>query len=167
MLIEKRSNFYFNIDFEIATKPKEETLSKTILENETKKDTVLFQNQLNVLLVEDNLVNMYLAKTLLKRIIPNATIFEAVDGNEAILLFQKEAINIILMDVQMPKKNGYDATIAIRNLEKEQHIPIIALTAGIMNGEKAKCIEVGMNDFLSKPIIQTELHHVIQRWIKH
>ena len=164
---DEGSNFYFNIDFEIAAKPKEETLSKTILDNETKKDAVLFQNQLNVLLVEDNLVNMYLAKTLLKRIIPNATIFEAVDGNEAILLFQKEAINIILMDVQMPKKNGYEATIAIRKLEKEQHIPIIALTAGIMNGEKAKCIEVGMNDFLSKPIIQTELHHVIQRWIKH
>lgn len=160
------SNFYFNIDFEIATKSKEEILDKKHLEKATKKDTELILSQLNVLLVEDNKVNMYLAKTLLKRLIPNATIFEAMDGDEAIALFKKEPITIILMDVQMPKKNGYEATVAIRSLENGQHIPIIALTAGIMNGEKTKCIEVGMNDFLSKPIIQTELNHVILRWIK-
>ena len=161
------SNFYFSINFEIATKSNEQTLNKINLVNEPQEDVVLSLNQLNVLLVEDNKVNMYLAKTLLKRAIPNATIFEAIDGNEAIELFQKESINIILMDVQMPKKNGYEATVAIRNLEKgNKHIPIIALTAGIMNGEKAKCIEVGMNDFLSKPIIQKEMDYVLQRWIK-
>ena len=160
------SNFYFNIDFEIATKSKEEILDKKHLEKATKKDTELILSELNVLLVEDNKVNMYLAKTLLKRLIPNANIFEAMDGDEAIALFKKEPITIILMDVQMPKKNGYEATVAIRSLENGQHIPIIALTAGIMNGEKTKCIEVGMNDFLSKPIIQTELNHVILRWIK-
>lgn len=160
------SNFYFNIDFEISSKSKEINLNAVNKEYESKASTVIFLNPLKVLLVEDNKVNMYLAKTLLKRLIPNATIYEASDGNEAIELFQKESINIILMDVQMPKKNGYEATIAIRNLEKGQNIPIIALTAGIMNGEKTKCIEVGMNDFLSKPIIQKELDYVLQRWIK-
>jgi CheY-like chemotaxis protein len=70
------------------------------------------------------------------------------------------------MDVQMPKKNGYEAAAAIRKLETSKRTPIIALTAGIMLGEKEKCLQVGMDDYLPKPILQNDLAIVLKKWIK-
>ncbi|WP_158727993.1 PAS domain S-box protein [Flavobacterium sp. I-STPA6A] len=119
-----------------------------------------------VLIVEDNKINMLLAKTLVKRIISNCQIFEAKDGNEAVELYEKERPDVILMDIQMPNKNGYEATDEIRKFENSQDIPIIAITAGIMAGDKEKCFEAGMNDYLPKPIIQTDLERVLQAWLK-
>ncbi len=119
-----------------------------------------------VLIVEDNKINMLLAKTLVKRIISNCQIFEAKDGNEAVELYEKERPDVILMDIQMPNKNGYEATDEIRKFENSQDIPIIAITAGIMVGDKEKCFEAGMNDYLPKPIIQTDLERVLQAWLK-
>jgi CheY-like chemotaxis protein len=109
---------------------------------------------------------MLLAKTLVKRIISNCQIFEAKDGNEAVLLYDKERPDVILMDIQMPNKNGYEATNEIRKFKNSQDIPIIAITAGIMVGDKEKCFEAGMNDYLPKPIIQTDLERVLQAWLK-
>ena len=109
---------------------------------------------------------MFLAKTLVKRILPNCTILEANDGEEAIEQFKKEKLDIILMDVQMPVMNGYEATAEIRKITQTDTIPIIALTAGIMLGEKEKCLEAGMNDYISKPIIQKELEEIIVKWVK-
>ena len=70
------------------------------------------------------------------------------------------------MDVQMPVMNGYEATQEIRKTPKGQHIPIIALTAGTVIGEKEKCLEMGMNDYASKPIIKEALETLISKWIK-
>lgn len=160
----KGSNFYFEIEFATCHKVIDNSLPifKDANDNTT---PISFTNPLQILIVEDNEINMLLAKTLLKKLIPNAIIHSAYDGIDAVAIFKKITLDIILMDIQMPKKNGYEATTEIRSSSKGQHIPIIALTAGIMSGEKQKCLEVGMNDYLSKPIIHEELLQVLQKWI--
>ena len=122
-------------------------------------------SNLRILVVEDNKINMLLAKTLTQRIITNCTIFEAKDGNEAVEIYSKEKPDLILMDIQMPNKNGYEATVEIRKLFGSEHIPIIAITAGIMVGDKEKCFEAGMNDYLPKPIIQADLQNILYKWL--
>lgn len=124
-------------------------------------------NKINVLIVEDNKINMLLTKTLTKKIIPNCNIIEAFDGCEAIKLFKKEKIDLILMDIQMPNKNGYEAASEIRKLTDSKKTPIIAVTAGIMLGEKEKCLESGMNDYISKPIIEDALEQIILKWVSN
>jgi CheY-like chemotaxis protein len=71
---------------------------------------------------------------------------------------------MILMDVQMPELNGYDATKAIRGIEIGRRIPIIALTAGTIEGEREKCLEAGMDDYISKPIIRATFIEALKRW---
>ena len=109
---------------------------------------------------------MLLAKTLVKKIIPNGTIYEAINGKEAI---EKQSVlkpDLILMDIQMPIMNGYEATEEIRKTKNGTLIPIIALTAGTVVGEREKCLEKGMNDYVSKPIVKEVLEAVITKWIK-
>ena len=65
----------------------------------------------------------------------------------------------------MPIMNGYDATIEIRKMENYKNLPIIALTAGIVSGEKERCIEAGMNEYVSKPIIKNELQTALEKWL--
>jgi CheY-like chemotaxis protein len=117
-----------------------------------------------VLLVEDNKINMLLAKTLITQILPNATIIEAADGQQAVTIFGQNKIDVIFMDVQMPVMNGYEATQKIRDLQ-QSHVPIIALTAGTVIGEKEKCLEAGMDDYVSKPIVKQTLEEVVAKWI--
>jgi PAS domain S-box-containing protein len=159
------SDFFFFIKFKKA-QPIEDnfielTASNSIqkIRNGKKLDTY------RILIVEDNKVNMFLAKTLVKRIVPNAVIFEARDGQEGLEQFEENKPDLILMDIQMPVKNGYEATIEIRKHKKGDKIPIIALTAGIMVGEKDKCLEFGMNDYVSKPIIEDDLDAIINKWL--
>ena len=83
---------------------------------------------------------------------------------DAIEKFKENKVDIIFMDVQMPNMNGYEATRKIRELQTEK-IPIIALTAGTVVGEREKCIEVGMDDYASKPIIKDTLELVIAKWV--
>jgi CheY-like chemotaxis protein len=96
---------------------------------------------------------MLLVKTLVNRILPTCIITEARDGEEAVTAFRKEIPDLILMDIQMPNKNGYEATTEIRALETSSRTPIIAVTAGILAGEKDKCFESGMDDYMAKPLI--------------
>lgn len=119
-----------------------------------------------ILVVEDNKINMLLVKTLLKSILPGSTVFEASDGKKAIKMYKKQKLDLILMDIQMPHKNGYETTAEIKHLKKYNKIPIIALTAGIMLGEKEKCLESGMDDYVSKPIIRCKLEEVLYKWLK-
>jgi len=119
----------------------------------------------NVLIAEDNAVNMMLAKSIIKRILPKAKIFEAINGLEAIRLFKTETLDIVFMDIQMPEMNGYEASRVIRSLEKTNRIPIIAVTAGIISGEREKCIEAGMDDYLSKPAIKDDFAKMILKWL--
>lgn len=120
---------------------------------------------LKILVAEDNEINMFLNKTFLKELVQEVTIIEASDGNEAVSEFKKESPDIILMDIQMPNLNGLEATKQIRLMEKNVEIPIIALTAGSLPGEKEKCLQAGMTDFLTKPLLKQDLYNTLHKWV--
>lgn len=123
-------------------------------------------DEIDVLIAEDNAVNMLLAKTIIKRIAPNSSIQEAKNGLEALEIYKKHNIDIILMDIQMPEMNGYEATKKIRSVSHRPHTPIIALTAGNVKGEKEKCFAAGMDDFISKPVVAHTIALSLRKWIK-
>jgi signal transduction histidine kinase/CheY-like chemotaxis protein len=130
-----------------------------------KKSAEVIKQAFNIIIAEDNAINMLLARTIVKKIAPNAVIFEAVNGVEALNIYQEEMIDIILMDVQMPDMNGYIATKEIRSIPREKQVPIIALTAGNVKGEREKCISSGMNDFISKPFAATTIAQCLKNWL--
>ena len=121
------------------------------------------------MVAEDHIVNMNLIKIILKNKYPNAQISEAKNGKIAVQIYQESTFDIIFMDVQMPEMNGYDATTLIREYELSnkgiKRTPVIALTAGAITSEREKCLAVGMDDFLSKPINKTELDRVLSEWL--
>ena len=160
------STFSFVVDFKKGTSKRKSIPAFTSLERE--EDTLfnIDYYEVTVLIVEDNKINMLLAKTLVQKIIPNCKITEAFDGSQAVKKVLNEKIDLILMDIHMPIKNGYEAAMEIRKFNTTKRIPIIALTAGIFNGEKEKCLASGMNDFLSKPIVKKDLESILLKWLK-
>ncbi|MNX41002.1 Autoinducer 2 sensor kinase/phosphatase LuxQ [compost metagenome] len=160
------SDFYFSIEFKKSNiqKNREIFSFNPIVGNSESVDE--HPDPTRILIVEDNKINMLLAKKLIKKIIPDCVIFEASDGKKAIKQFKKEKLDIVLMDIQMPKKNGYETTTEIRKLTDSEKTPIIALTAGILIDEKEKCLRCGMNDYISKPIKQSDLQKVLEHWVK-
>lgn len=119
-----------------------------------------------VLIAEDQPVNMFLIKTIVYELLPDAFIIEAYSGKQAIEQFSMHIPDLIFMDIQMPEMNGYDATQHIRNLENGEEVPIIALTAGAIKGEREKCLEAGMNDYLTKPIVKETIRRTLNTWMK-
>ncbi|EIA08469.1 ATP-binding protein [Flavobacterium frigoris] len=160
------SNFFFTVQFKKSNQSATKASENGSSGNNDSWSTLSPLNYNKILVVEDNKINMFLAKTLLKRIIPNCDIIEAVDGNDGIEKYTKEQPDIVLMDIQMPNKNGYDAASDIRKLKGAEKIPIIAMTAGILTGEKEKCFEVGMDDYMPKPIIIADLVRILHKWNK-
>jgi len=118
-----------------------------------------------ILIAEDNPVNMFLAKTIIRKMAPNAEIYGAENGIKAVELCKKQYPDIIFMDVQMPEMNGYEATVAIRDLAGNVRIPIIALTAANVKGEREKCLEAGMDDFISKPFVEEMIWQVFNKYM--
>ncbi|MFV5685875.1 ATP-binding protein [Flavobacterium sp. GB2R13] len=159
------SDFFFTVELE---KSKHE-IELSNIENNLNAEKEFSSSEIlkitKILIVEDNNINLLLIKTLLKKIVPNCIIFEASNGIEGIKLFKKEQLDLILMDIQMPIKNGYETTAEIRKLKKAKNIPIIALTAGMLLGEKEKCLESGMNDYISKPIVKSNLELILHKWL--
>ncbi len=115
-----------------------------------------------ILLAEDETVNLLLAKALLEK--KGITIVSAANGREAVECFKKESFDAILMDIQMPELDGYQATKAIRDHEKLTggHIPIIAMTAHAIQGDRQKCLDAGMDDYISKPLHPETMYQVIK-----
>ncbi|MFU1859406.1 response regulator [Sphingobacterium sp. NGMCC 1.201703] len=136
-----------------------------IIQDESGKDSDLFAPGLEVLLVDDNPVNMVLNNRIMKSLAPNIHLTEAANGLQALEECGKKLFSIIIMDVQMPIMSGIEATRNIRMLPEYQHIPIIGVTAGNVLGEKEKCLESGMNDFLPKPIRRADLLEVLKKYI--
>lgn len=120
-------------------------------------------NGVRVLLVEDNLINQEVAQEILQGV--GMTVAIANNGKVATEMVNSGSYDIILMDVQMPVMNGYDATKEIRNNPVFSKLPIIAMTANSLKGEKEKCIQAGMNDYVSKPIDTTLLYRTIAHWL--
>lgn len=159
------SNFFFTIQFEKSNHNEhiDKLLNTLMVENQKEQAKSIINKK--ILIVEDNKINMLLTKKLITTIVSNCTIYEARDGDEAIAEFKKEKPDIILMDIQMPNRNGYEATSEIRKIKQAENIPIIALTAGIMEGDKEKCLQSGMNDYLSKPIDVSNLEQMLCKWL--
>ena len=134
-------------------------------QSEIQKHLVKDSRSLTIMIVEDNTVNLFLLKTILKEIVPNATLFDARNGKLAVDNFIEISPDLIFMDIQMPVMNGYDAALAIRELENVGRVPIVALTAGTVKGEKEKCLAAGMDDYVTKPIVRDTVIHVIGKWI--
>ncbi|WP_051092080.1 response regulator [Colwellia piezophila] len=119
---------------------------------------------LNILLVEDNEFNQELAIELLS--MKGMTIDLAVNGQEAIEMLAKKDYHGVLMDCQMPIMDGYTATKKIRAIEKYEHLPIVAMTANAMVGDKEKVLACGMNDHIAKPINPNKMYSCIAKWFK-
>jgi PAS domain S-box-containing protein len=117
--------------------------------------------RLRVLLAEDNAVNQKLAARLLEK--RGHSVVVTSDGKQALAALERETFDLVLMDVQMPRMNGFEATAAIRMMEKEtsRHIPIIAMTAHAMKGDREKCLEAGMNGYVTKPVQAADLFEAI------
>lgn len=122
--------------------------------------------KITILIAEDIRLNMTLIKALILGMYPQAELFEAVNGNEAVRLRNQVNPDLIFMDVQMPELDGLEATKQIRSSEKEigEHVPIIALTAGAFKEEKEKCMAAGMDDFLTKPIEIEKISNVLKKY---
>ena len=122
--------------------------------------------RLKILLAEDGVVNQKVAVGLLEK--RGHHIDVVVDGQQAIEAWASNTYSVILMDLQMPVMDGFEATIAIREKEKQtgKHIPIIAMTANVMKGDREKCLEAGMDGYVSKPVNPAELYDTIEGTVR-
>jgi PAS domain S-box-containing protein len=120
---------------------------------------------LRILLAEDNAVNQKLAVRLLEK--QGHTIVVAVNGKEAVEMVQQQPFDLVLMDVQMPEMDGFDATAAIRHREHGtgRHVPILAMTAYAMKGDRERCLASGMDGYISKPIQPREMWETITQFV--
>ncbi|HHD56543.1 MAG TPA: response regulator, partial [Desulfobulbaceae bacterium] len=119
-----------------------------------------------VLVAEDNPTNQIVVKGMLEILGCRVTL--AVNGNEAVRMAKEDDYDIILMDCQMPELDGYSATARIRTLEQadgRKSIPIIALTAHVMSGDREHCLQAGMDDYLGKPLQQNQLEEMLKKWL--
>lgn len=156
----KGSTFYFDVIFDVLK----------IKPTEVKEESLLNLNSLFIkapliLVVDDNSINIFLTKILIKNIIPDAKIIEAENGFIALDLFSGNNFNLIIMDILMPVINGYDTTKKIRLQETNNRVPIIGLTAGVMKQEREKCLEAGMDEYLSKPIDKEVLEKTLLKFL--
>ncbi len=117
-----------------------------------------------ILLAEDNLINQQIAEEILEDI--GIVVEIANNGKEAVTMVAKTNFDAVLMDVQMPEMDGYEATRLIRENPQHQKLPIIAMTAHAMSGDKEKCLVAGMNDYVTKPIDVDKLFSVLGKWIE-
>lgn len=148
-----------------ALNHQDKSLQPRIEQSEMSKTTILLER---VLIVEDMPINQIVVTQMLKDVIKEIEF--ADNGLQALNKLQDqppEYYQLILMDCQMPVMDGYEATRRIRKREAGehiQHIPIIAMTANAMNGDKEKCLEAGMDDYISKPLIKDKLFEVLERF---
>jgi len=174
-VVRKQSPIQFDA---FLTKPiKQSTLFDAIMESFNKQDPKDFPKnkpsksiisdpkwkQIKLMLVEDNLINQKVAVEVLGRAGIEPDIMN--NGKEAVDSLSEKTYDIILMDVQMPVLNGIDATIKIREQYSLQKLPIIAMTANAMKGDREICLKAGMNDYVTKPIKQEDLFSVLDRWL--
>lgn len=120
-----------------------------------------------ILITEDNTINQKVCLKILEKMGFTADI--ASNGLEALQAIEKTRYDLIIMDIQMPEMNGFEATLKIRNSGNtfNQKIPIIAMTANAMKEDKEKCIQAGMNDYISKPVEPENLWNVIKKYLNH
>ena len=152
--IGKGSSFFFTVElpFEVAesTSADEFTAVKKSIDCNRNARLKKILESGKILITEDNETNMRYARAAISSFMPNATILEARNGEQAVEMTKKASPDLIFMDIRMPGMDGYEASRQIRRFNTS--IPIIALTAGVIKGEKERCRAAGMNDYLPKPV---------------
>ncbi|WP_243698844.1 PAS domain S-box protein [Flavobacterium sandaracinum] len=166
--VDVGSTFYFDLELKTSNEASE-SISLFDTNFDTIKDIAVRSKVttkiITVLIVEDNKVNMLLLQTIIKNLSVPTSIYQVVNGKEAVEQYEKINPDIIFMDIQMPVMNGYEATEIIRNLKSGQDVPIIAITAGTEKEEKEKCLNAGMNDYIPKPIIKGIIEETFLKWV--
>jgi two-component system, sensor histidine kinase and response regulator len=119
---------------------------------------------MKILLAEDNAVNQRVALRILEKAGHHVVV--ATNGAEALKALHQGEFDVVLMDVQMPEMGGFEATARIRERERgaSAHMPIIAMTAHAMTGDRERCVEAGMNDYISKPIRAAALIELLEKY---
>jgi len=127
----------------------------------------LSREHFSILVAEDNKVNMMLASAIISNLLPESTLLKAENGIEAVRIFSESKPDLVFMDIQMPGLNGYEAAKQIRSLESPAgaHVPIIALTAGTVKGEEDRCRDAGMDDYITKPVVENTIRTILKTWI--
>jgi CheY-like chemotaxis protein len=137
-------------------------VQQQIIEKLNNSDAIL-QNK-KILIVDDDIRNIFALTSLLERY--NMKILSAENGNQALNMIKENPdLDVVIMDIMMPVMDGYETIKLIREDEKFQTIPIIALTAKAMKGDRDKCIEVGASDYISKPVNTEQLISVLRVWL--
>jgi len=158
------STFYFTVQLETT----EKTNFNELQEVES-FDLSKFSNQTPscILVVEDDEISRIVTEQLLVK--RNYQVVLATNGVQAIDLFRMRDFDIVLMDIQMPIIDGYKATSLIREFQKsgEVHTPIIAMTANALKGDREKCVEAGMDDYITKPIEAEQLYRIVEKWTRN
>jgi two-component system sensor histidine kinase/response regulator len=125
------------------------------------------QRGVRILMAEDNVINQKVAQSILGKLGCKADV--VANGLEAVRALELINYDLVLMDCQMPEMDGFEATAVIRDPDSKilnHKVPIVALTANAMNGDRERCIEAGMNDYLSKPVKKEDLSVVLEKWLK-
>jgi len=136
-------------------------------DNKLNQNEQIEDNKPTILVVEDVIMNLKLILIRLRKMLPDAVILEARNGQFALNLLKVNDVDLILMDIQMPELDGISATKIIRSMDdtSKRNVPIIALTAGALVEEKEKCLAAGMNDFLTKPLDADKLSKVLSKFL--
>ena len=152
------SSFHFTLAFGRAQGPVPERGPKPVA------PSVGLARGVRILLVEDNVINQQVAREILEG--AGVSVIIAGNGREALEALEQGRFDGVLMDVQMPEMDGIEATRALRRADRFDDLPVIAMTANAMAGDRERCLEAGMNDYVSKPIDPNELFRVLERWVK-
>ena len=156
----KGSAFWFVASFQRTDK-----VAEVVELSVSKKESLRLNAK--VLLVEDNQINQMVAMKMLQKVGLNAAL--ANNGIEALSILKEQCFDLVLMDCQMPEMDGFDATREIRKLDiqtlYDQRLPVIAMTANVMSGDRERCLEVGMDDYIGKPVQQDHLEAVLSKWL--
>ncbi len=161
-LIEQGSTFWFTIPLTIAG---EDNVPVNLYDEKSGSADIELSKDLRILAVDDHPINQTFAKKLLKKL-GFSHVDLAEDGQQALDMIEANSYDIVLMDCQMPELDGYQATTILREREEKtgEHLPVVALTANAMVGDKEKCLKAGMDDYLSKPIKPDKLIAAMKQW---
>jgi PAS domain S-box-containing protein len=161
--VGRGSTFHFTARFRLTSRP--EDPARTTNGMDACAVPVCRRHPLRVLLAEDNPINQKLVVCLLEK--EGHTVVVAGNGREALATLERQTFDLVLMDVQMPEMDGFEAAAAIRRAEREtgRHLPILAMTAYAMKGDRERCLQSGMDGYVPKPVQPRELFEAICRLV--